>query len=355
MSLTKKGPNEWLVKAQVWDKSKGYPVSKQATVKGTRAEAVIVEGDLLKELKARSLTGHHASTFAEAVDKYVEKLSTGGRLSPSYKSKISILRRDLGHVRIEAFTEHFEAYRKHLMNTPSSHGKPRGPASINQFTGLVISIFNHLINLDVIDKNPIRKARFPDLKTKPRDRYLTQEERLRLLSAIREHRPEILPIVKFMLAVPCRKMELVLAKKEQFIPFTDPPHIYIPDSKADIPIHKPIPEDMIDYFRNIPEDCEWLFYRKTSSGYLPLTNLKHTWAFCLKKAGITDMHIHDLRHMAVTDLIDAGNSVWVIKDIAGWKTDMTSTYRHKNGLRSAQKTVFKPTAEVIEFRQAASL
>jgi integrase len=218
-------------------------------------------------------------------------------------------------------------------------------------------VFSHLVSLEVIDKNPITTVRFPNFEEKPRDRYLTPEERLRLLNAIREHRPYILPIVQYMLAVPCRVSELTTARREQYNPFTQT--IYIPDSKAGIPIHKPIPPEMVEYFQNIPSDCDWLFYRETSPGeYRPLNSLRCPWAFCLKRAGLADLHVHDLRHISATDLYEAGNPEMVIAGVAGWKTpDMLSRYYHKDSLRSAQRIAFKtPQSEdIIPLRDVAAV
>jgi len=250
------------------------------------------------------------------------------------------MRRELGHVRLEVFVDQFEVYRRHLLTTPMPSGRLRKGVTVNRKTEVVRAVFGHLVALELLDRNPITPHRFPKFKERPRDRVLTQEEELRLMNAIREHRPHILPIIQYMMDVPCRISELVNARREQYNPFTQT--IYIPDSKADIPIYKPIPADMIGYFQGIPEDCEWLFYQKSTGKYRGLTRkiVDKAWRHCLECADIADMHIHDLRHMAVTKLYEAGNSVEVIKSIAGWKTDMLSNYYHKDGLRHAQNVVW---------------
>jgi integrase len=140
--------------------------------------------------------------------------------------------------------------------------------------------------------------------------------------------------------VPCRVSELTAAKREQYNPFTGT--VYIPDSKAGIPIHKPVPKEMKDYFNSIPAKCPWLFYWTNETGeYRPFITLQKPWKFCLKAAGISDLRIHDLRHISATDLYEAGNAERTIMDVAGWKTPMLSSYRHKDSLRSAQTIIFK--------------
>jgi integrase len=341
MALKKLGHNKWHVRVSVRDNRLGYPISKQTTVAGTHAEAATVEAEILKELQARCSLTSYASTFGDAVDLYMKKLHLQGKLSKQHEEMVNFVRRELGHTHIEEFADRFTVYRKHLLATPTAHGKARGSASINRYTSIVRAVFNHLVEIELIDKNPITAFKFPKLAEQPRDRYLAQEERLRLLNTIQEYRPEILPIIQYMMAVPCRVSELTEAKREQYSMFTRT--IYIPDSKAGIPIHKPVPEEMTDYFNSIPSDCPYLFYQRLDDGeYRSLSHLRYAWSYCLKKAGILNLRIHDLRHIAATDLYEAGNAERAIMDIAGWKTAMLSTYRHKDSFRSAQKMVFAP-------------
>jgi len=98
-----------------------------------------------------------------------------------------------------------------------------------------------------------------------------------------------------MLLVPCRKTELVSAKREQYNPFNGT--IFIPDSKADIPIHKPVPEEMKPYFKSIPADCPYLFFRLDKDGnYHSLGDFKKAWRFCLKKAQIGMLTVNGVFH-----------------------------------------------------------
>ncbi|MCL2182974.1 MAG: site-specific integrase [Chitinispirillia bacterium] len=274
-------------------------------------------------------------TFADAVDLYVDNLLARGTLSKGYNAMVRQLARNYGALSLDAVPGALMASRRAMAKTHSNH-------LINRHTTMIRAVYNRLIALELIVKNPITTAKFPKYKEKPRDRYLDQSERERLLTAIREHNPHILPIVQYMMVVPCRTGELVLAKREQYNPYTNT--VYIPDSKSGLPIHKPVPDNLVDYFRSIPVGCLYLFYKVRENGrYQPITKqvLKRAWAACLKLAGIADLRIHDLRHVAATDLYEVGNPEREIMDIAGWRTPMLSRYRHKDSLRSAQKIRFK--------------
>ncbi|MDR3012627.1 MAG: tyrosine-type recombinase/integrase [Chitinispirillales bacterium] len=351
MGITKVGPNKWKVTVSFRDKNKGYPVSKQATVTGTRAEATEVEVELLKKLKARSLKTAHVSTFGEATGKYVHKMRVKG-VSSSHIATAQRIARDLGHIRLEEFADRFETYIDHFACTPTKHGGPPAGVTINRYIATVKAMFNHLIDIEVVEKNPITKGRFPMHKVKARDRYLTPEERAHLFSIIRKHRPYILPIVQYMSLLPCRvNSELTIARREQYLPMVgERGTIRFPDSKSDVPIDRPVPPGMEEYFRNIPVNCPWLFYREMSVGvYVPLSagRLDRAWRHCRAKAGMPDLRIHDLRHVAVTDLHDAGNPIQVIMALAGWKTDMLSTYYKRDSARSASMAIFGQEAVVV--------
>lgn len=239
--------------------------------------------------------------------------------------------------------------------TKTTHGTVRSAASTNRIVSLVRAVYNTGIDLKMLSENPVTKDRFPKGKEKARDRYLSIDERNKLLIAIREYRPYILPFIEYNLAVPCRKSELVQAKKEQYNQFTNT--IYIPDSKCDIPINKPVPPSMKEYFRSIPADCPYLFYRQDSTGkYHSLGDFRKAWGYCLKKADIKDAHIHDLRHISATELYSNGIPEREIMDIAGWKTPMLTTYRHKNSLKTAQKInrFFEECVDTVQFEQTSA-
>lgn len=353
MALKKVGPNKWRVNVSVWDGAKGYSVTKQKTVLGTQSEARLVEADMYKALKPSSLTSAVASTFGDALDLHLDHIRLIGKCAPNYEKHYLHLRRELGHIRLEVFADQFERYIKTFMRTPTQRGRLPANATYNRYLMSVRAVFNRLVDLEIIDKNPITLIRFPKRREKSRDRYLTQEERLKLLNTIKQHRPYILPIVQYMMAVPCRVSELTTARKEQYSPITNT--IHIPDSKAGIPIHKPVPPDMVNYFQQIPDECPWLFFRRSNSETLKVYShlghsLKRAWNYCLKKAGITNLRLHDLRHIAATDMILAGNSERVVMKVAGWKTNMLNTYYHNDSLFSAQKAVFaNPSQQQIIF------
>jgi integrase len=324
----------------------GKIVQKQTTLTGSsREKAKAVLEKMKAKLRDADVAGCSLKKyFCEVLATYREKRN---KVSASDISRCNLLANELGDVPINRFADSFEAYLKVLRNTPTKKTKkPPCHATVNRLIEIVRAAFNLSLALGVVKVNPITKARFPKAKERPRDRYLSFEERQRLFNAIEIHAPYLLPFIRYSLLVPSRKSELTLLKRDAYNSFTNT--IYVPDSKAGIPIHKPVPEEMKDYFLNgIPAKCSWLFWRYQKKGeqYLPLGDFKRAFKKCVDKAGVVDVRIHDCRHVAASDLCAMGNSERAIMDIAGWKTPMLSTYWHKDSLRSAQTIRFHGKCE----------
>jgi integrase len=338
MSLKKVGIAKYLVTATVRDKYKGFPVSAQKTVRGTRAEAMIVYGKLLESLRkrvgSRSLKIKSISTFGDAINLYREKLEASGRGSKSHLRVLARMQCDLGHVPLGDLPDRLESYIKVLRATPARRSSPSKGTMPNTFINFARIVFNHLLELEIVDRNPIRRVRFPITKLKARNRHLTQEEQARLLAAIKDVRPEMLPLICYMLAVPSRVSELTAARREQYSDINKT--VFIPTSKADIAIYKPVPPDMVDYFKTIPVDCPYLFYWKDGrSNYRPWRDISKVWDTILRKAGITDFHVHDLRHMAATTMLNAGVPKQAVMLVGGWQSDMFGVYYNQDSLVAA--------------------
>jgi len=187
-----------------------------------------------------------------------------------------------------------------------------------------------------VAENPISKRRFPKFKEIPRDKVLTGEEEGRLLEIMAREAPHILPMVRFALQVPCRRSELVNMNRDDVNWFSNPPSIRVRNgtTKSDQGMNKPIPPDLIGYFRSIPAGCPFLFYRMEKGVYKPLGDFKKAWTRCLHLAGIVGFRFHDTRHISASTMVDLGTPERVVMQIAGWLTPMLSDYYHRAGTNS---------------------
>ncbi len=202
------------------------------------------------------------------------------------------------------------------------------------------AVFNHAVNIELIEKNPLTKTRFPKLRTVPRDRVLSQVESERLLNVIDHEAPHLSAIVRFALQVPCRKSELVNMRREDLDLINNAIRVRNGTTKNDAGCWKPIPPDMVEYFRTIPRECPYLFYREHDSEFKPLGDFKKAWSRCLRLAEIHDFRFHDTRHISATEMLNAGTPEQVVMTVAGWKSNMLKTYYHLSGTKALEFVVF---------------
>jgi Site-specific recombinase XerD len=73
-------------------------------------------------------------------------------------------------------------------------------------------------------------------------------------------------------------------------------------------------------------DSRWVFARKDGER---IQGVKRGFAIALRKAGITDFRIHDLRHTCASWLVSAGVPLPAVRDLLGHSTvKMTERYAH---------------------------
>jgi len=117
-----------------------------------------------------------------------------------------------------------------------------------------LAAFNTAVNMELMDRNPITRARFPKLKEVPRDATLSQEATQTLLSMMEKRAPRLLPMTRFALQVPCRKSELGNMKREDLDLFNNAIRVRNGTMKNDLGIWKPIPPNLLYYFRMRPSE-----------------------------------------------------------------------------------------------------
>lgn len=344
-SIKKIGINRYLIKVIARVPGVDYPVTKQETFQGNRLAAEARKVELIAMVQAgKKKSSLTLKDFNEALNLYQEKK---GPFAHSYTIKVQFTGAVFGHLPLDRVPDALEEWLKSYSTEDSRFGRKRSNGSVNMIISVVKATFKLLVGLKFLKEQPITIYRFPMGKVKPRDRYLTPEELGRLLTAISEHRPFLYPVVNYMRQTPCRIMELLEASRDQFNIFTKT--VFVPDSKTDVPIHKPCPPDMLEYFLAIPKECPWLFYWVDVEGkYHKILYGKATkaWRYCLKKAQLSNVQFKDCRHWSITDLIENDNNAHKVADVAGWNsTAMLKNYRHVNSLKSAKSIKFKPASD----------
>jgi integrase len=110
----------------------------------------------------------------------------------------------------------------------------------------------------------------------------------------------------------------------------------IPETKSGKPLTIPIgPElavELEEYIAALPPDEPYLFPSRTP-GVPHLTTVKKPFKAALKLAGLPAMRYYDLRHVAITALLDDGVPIHVVARIAGHASIATTqAYAHSTDL-----------------------
>lgn len=313
MGISKLAPSLYFIKARV--KLNGEDRRKQERFAGSKAEAETRYLELKAELRGER---PDPSTFGDFLTEYRE--SRGGEIPRSERSIYLELERDLGPVAIADLGQALSRYAGILRRLPSKKtGKRLSAASLNRRRAMVAAALNLAVELKRLPESPLTAALWPVENEIPRDRFLTDLEEKNLLNALPAH---LVPVTRFALRVPCRKAELVAMTRADLDLFHNAIRVHNGTTKNEEGAWKPIPPELVPYFRSLPADCPYLFHRNGA----PLGDFKKAWARALKLAGIRNFHFHDTRHIAATNMVDAGTPERVVMDVAGWRTNMLSTY-----------------------------
>jgi len=113
--------------------------------------------------------------------------------------------------------------------------------------------------------------------------------------------------------------------------------IWVPNAKTgreySLPMSQELREIMLGLVRENPAG-EYVFVNPDTGK--PYVDLKKGFAEACRKAGITDLHWHDLRHTFGTRLAEAGYSEATIADLMG-HTDRKTTARYTHGTERAKR------------------
>lgn len=141
-------------------------------------------------------------------------------------------------------------------------------------------------------------------KEKHRDRILTRDELIRLGDALDLEETEkpigktdgwqIVPLVRLLLFTGCRVSEIMHCRWD----WVDAEHhrLRLPDSKGGA-IDVELAEPAWAVIESLPRKGRWLFPCGTKAKGKPMSEPKGGWARLCAKAGLEDVHMHDLRHV----------------------------------------------------------
>ena len=168
-----------------------------------------------------------------------------------------------------------------------------------------------------IKTNPVSEITMPS-QGKPRNRRVTKAE----LSALRlacSH-PILWPIITVAIETAMRRGEIVAMQWDHI--HWDNRTLHIPDTKNGYPRTIPLTPRAIEVLRELPQ---------TDTSVMAITGnaIRLAWERLKKKAGVTDLRFHDLRHEAISRFFEMSLSVPEVALISGHRDPrMLFRYTH---------------------------
>ncbi len=161
-----------------------------------------------------------------------------------------------------------------------------------------------------------------------KERYLSSAETQRLHEALsRSDNTQLKSIVTLLLLFGCRKRELLDAEWEHFD--LERRNWRIPLSKSGKARNIPISDKALEVLKGLPRWEGCLYVVPNPDTKLPFGNLFYPWDKVRKEAGLADLRMHDLRHTFASNLVNSGQSIYVVSKLLGHsQLKTTARYSH---------------------------
>lgn len=161
-----------------------------------------------------------------------------------------------------------------------------------------------------------------------KERYLSAAETQRLHEALsRCGSAQFKSIVVLLLLLGCRKRELLDARWEDVD--LERRNWRIPMSKSGKARNIPISDKALEVLQALPRwnGCSYVIPNPDTK--LPFGNMFYLWDKVRKEAGIADLRMHDLRHTFASNLVNSGQSIYVVSKLLGHsQIKTTARYSH---------------------------
>ena len=262
--------------------TKTFRTKRDAEDWARRTEDEMVRGVYIQR------SGSERLTLEKALERYLAEVTPSKKPTTrkAEATKAKQLIQHLGKYSLAALSAEIIAnYRDTRLGTLSKRGVPTS----NNTVRLELALLSHLYTVAIqewglgLTFNPVLNIRKPS-PGDGRDRRLTADEERRLLAAVNSHSNPMLGwIVRIALDNPVR-----------------------------------------------PEDCNLVFFGEPGKDEKrrPYAFTK-TWGLLKKKLGMPDLRFHDLRHEAVSRLVEGGLSDQEVSAISGHKSmQMLKRYTH---------------------------
>src|SRR5437588_971360 len=197
------------------------------------------------------------------------------------------------------------------------------PATINRDLSRLRHMLNIAVEWELLEESPMQGIKFLR-ENNARTRYLSLEECQRLIASCMA--PHIRAMVSVALHSGMRLGE-ILNLRWYDLDFSSG-FILVRDSKNGESRHVPMDATLFALFRAYPHRLGTdLVFSSPAGGHI--VDVRTGFLNSCKRAGLIDLHFHDLRHTFASQFVMSGGDLYILKEILGHKSiTMTQRYAH---------------------------
>lgn len=329
-TITKTPAGTWkaMIRMKGWPaSSKTFRTKRDAEDWSRRTEDEMVRGVFIQRSASERLV------FSDALDRYLKEVTSTKKLTTQRgeESKARPVRAFFGQYSMAAINSELVAkYRDERLSAGLSNNTVR----------LELALLGHLFTTAIqewgmgLTYNPIANIRKPS-PGEGRNRRLNASEQERLLQEVDKHSNPMLGwIVRIAIETGMRSSEIANLKlgqvdvQRRIVRLVDTKN----ESARTVPLSKLATEVFTDAIDNParPNGCSLIFFGEPGrDGIRRAYSFTKVWADIRAKAGLPDLHFHDLRHEAVSRFVEAGLSDQEVSAISGHKSmQMLKRYTH---------------------------
>ena len=258
----------------------------------------------------------------ECVDFYIKRKGYGGFTNACYDR----LKDKLNFPVDRNLPLKFDQYVMELENELLPNKQLRSVNTVNNYKIVLRSILNFCFRNCFIDSQPIRDFRIEPFEE--RSRIWTSDERLSIYNTMAKYDSHLYMAVYFAEQNPIRKTDQFNLVRRN-LDVSKRLIRYLPGKtsriKKQYTVLPNVDNELLEYFLSLPPDCPYLFPRINKKGnWYHMGNPRKHWSYILDKAEVEDFHWHDLKHVAITHLINQGYSYEQLRKLGIQYSDKTA-------------------------------
>jgi len=264
-------------------------------------------------------------TFNELADHYVENFRGQKSFQGFKRVIVNMLRSHFGDRMLSKITYlDLETFRNNQKAVSTQKGTLRSDARVNRIMSVLKHMLNKAVEWGMLEVSPFRKgSSLMFRENNLRLRFLSVPEYQRLFEECALH---LRPIVQTALMTGMRREELLSLKWDQ----VRNGMIYLTETKSNKARQIPISEGLEPVFKALRAKNQlrspYVFCLPDGSRH---TTIRKGFTNARRRAGLTDVRFHDLRHTFASHLVMAGVDLKAVQELLGHSDiKMTMRYAH---------------------------